>query len=189
MKSNRLFFLAVVNLLASVVFPVTPAFSQNHDNVIEWSKSPIGSNNERVAASLQLVRQIDGVEIEDIAVEGKSITVGKPFAAADDWLKTITFRVRNISGRRLVSVQITVVLPEMNNRSPDVVFCYGCALAEKERLMPGEVVELKMLGGEFYDWVRSRIAEQGSAFRISKAEIHHMYVTPTYRSPVVQWMC
>ena len=78
------------------------------------------------------------VEIEEIAVDGKSIIVGEPFAAADDWLKSLTVRVRNISGQRLVRVQITLVLPEMNAQSPDIVFCYGCAAAEKEKgLMPG----------------------------------------------------
>ena len=113
-------------------------------------------------------------------VNGKSITLGEPFAAADDWLKTFTVRVRNISGERLVSAQVTLVLPEMGLGSPDIVFCYGCAAAEKEKgFMPGEVVELKMLGGGFYDWVRSRIAEKGSVSRINKAEIQHMYVTPT----------
>jgi hypothetical protein len=56
--------------------------------------------------------------------------------------------------------------------------------------MPGEVVELKMLGGGFYDWVRSRIAEKGSISRINKAEIRNMYVTlpagPTWFSGCVK---
>lgn len=43
--------------------------------------------------------------------------------------------------------------------------------------MPGEVVELKMLGGGFYDWVRGRIEEKGEVSRINKAEIRNMYVT------------
>ncbi len=132
-----------------------------------------------MAANLQLFRQIDAAEIEDIAVDGKSITVGQPFAAGDDWLKTFTVRVRDISGQRLVSAQVTLVLPEMGVGSPDIVFCYGCAAVEKEKgFMPGEVVELKMPGGGFYDWVRSRIAGKGSVSRITKTEIHHMYVTP-----------
>jgi hypothetical protein len=72
----------------------------------------------------------------------------------------------------------TLVLPEMSFHSPDVVFCYGCEAAEKEKgVMPGEVVELKILGGDFYDWIKSRIAENGSESRISKAEIRNMYVT------------
>lgn len=179
MERNRHFSSAIFTLVGSVVFATTSVYSQTQYKVIEWSKSPIGSNNERLAADLQLSRQIDGVEIEDIAVGGKPITVGEPFAADEDWLKTISFRVRNISGQRLVRVQITVVLPEMSHGSPDIVFCYGCATAEKEKgLNAGEDVEFKMLDGGFYDWVRSRIAEKGNVSRITKAEIHHMYVTP-----------
>lgn len=191
MVSNRLFSFAVVNLLASLALTATPVCSQTQNRVIEWSKSPVGSNNETAAANLQLFRQIEAVEIEDFAVDGKSITVGKPFPAADDWLKTFTVRVRNISGQRLVRVQITLVLPEMSHGSPDIVFCYGCAAPEREKgFMPGEVLELKMLGGGFYDWIRSRIAEQGGVSRINKAEIHHMYVTmptgPTWFSGCVK---
>jgi hypothetical protein len=191
MVSNWIYSSAVVNLLASFVFTVTPVLSQAQNKVIEWSRSPIGSNNETAEANLQLSRQINGVEIEDIAVDGKSITVGVPFAAGDDWLKTLTVRLKNISGQRLVSAQITVVLPEMGSGSPDIVFCYGCAAPEKEKgFMPGEVVELKMPGGGFYDWVRSRIAEKGGVSRINKAEIHHMYVNlpagPTWFSGCIK---
>jgi hypothetical protein len=124
------------------------------------------------------MQQIDGVEIEDIVVAGKSQIVGEAFTADDHWLRTVTFRVRNVSGLKLVRIQITVVLLEMGNESPDVVFCYGCAPAEREKgIGPGEVVELKMLGGEFYDWLRSRIEEKGPLSRITTAEMHHMYVT------------
>jgi hypothetical protein len=178
MESNRLLSCAVATLLVSLVFTVTPLFSQTQNKVVEWSKSPIGSHNEKAAVGLQLFPQIDGVEIEDFTVAGKSITAGEPFAAGNDWLKSFTVRVKNISNQRLVKVQMTLVLPEMNFHSPDMVFCYGCAAAENEKgVMPGEVVELKMLGGDFYDWIKSRITEKGSVSRINRAEIRNMYVT------------
>jgi hypothetical protein len=86
---------------------------------------------------------------------------------------------------------MTVVLLEMTNESPDLTFCYGCAPAEKEKgVSPGEVVELKMLGGEFYDWVRSRIEEKGPLSRITRAEMRYMHVTrpngPTWFSGCVK---
>ncbi len=56
---------------------------------------------------------------------------------------------------------------------------YGCALAEKEKgIGPGEVVELRMLGGEFYDWLRSRIEEKGPLSGITRAEMRYMHITP-----------
>jgi hypothetical protein len=60
--SESTFFISLVNLLAPLVFTITPVFSQSQNKVVEWSKSPIGSQNETAAANLQLFRQIDGVE-------------------------------------------------------------------------------------------------------------------------------
>jgi hypothetical protein len=97
--------------------------------------------------------------------------------AGDDWLKTITVRVKNVSGERLVRVQLTVVLPEMGSIARHSALLRLCGSGKREGLLPGDVVELKMLGGGFYDWVKSRITESGSLSRISKVEIHHMYVT------------
>ena len=178
MKSKLSFCSDIVTLLLSLAFTVTPAFSQSQSKVVGWSKSPIGRNNEKTSGSLQLYPKIDGVEIEDFAVDAKSIIIGEPFSAGDDWLRSFSVRVRNISDQRLLKVQITLVLPEMDSESPDVVFCYGCAGAEKDKVvMPGEVVELKMLGGGFYYGIKSRISEKGSVSRINKAELRNMYVT------------
>jgi hypothetical protein len=174
---SQLFATAIVRSLALTLLAATPLISQTQTAVVEWSRHPIGSNKESVAPGLRLSRQIEGVEIEEILVGGQPITVGEPFSADDDWLKTLSLRVRNVSNQRLVAIQLTVVLPEMSNASPDVVYCYGCAAAEKQKgMMPGEEAELKILGGGFYDWVKGRSVEKGIS-RITKAEIHHMYAT------------
>jgi hypothetical protein len=170
---------ALVALLALVLLPANLVFSQSPSRTIQWAKSPIGSNKEKTGPSLQWLQQIDGVEIEDVTVAGKSQIIGESFIADNDWLRTLTFRVKNVSDLKLVRIQMTLVLLEMANESPDLAFCYGCAAAEKEKgISPGEVVELKMLGGEFYDWVRSRIEEKGPLSRITKAELRYIHVTP-----------
>lgn len=179
MESNRLFLSAFITVLASLLLTVTSASSQTSNKVIEWSKSPLGRSEDVVKGNTRSFRQIEGVEIEDIAVNGKSITISEPFPAPDDWLPTITFRVRNISSQRFDRIQITVVLQEMSNRSPAVPFCYGCDAIERSNgIQAGEVVELKMIGGEFPDWLKTRMAEAGLS-RINKAEVHHMYVNVT----------
>lgn len=170
-------FLPLMLTVVIYLFAALPCFAQT-PKVVEWSKSPIRGNQEKIAANLRLFRQIEDVEIEDLLVAGRSITIGEPFAAPDDWLKSFTVRVKNISDQPLVMVQITLVLPEMGAGSPDVVFCYGCAEAQKVKgITAGEVVELKMLGGDFYDWVMSRAAEKGLS-RINQAEIRTIWVTP-----------
>jgi hypothetical protein len=187
MRFDKLTSVVVINLLTSVLlFPT----SQTQIRVIEWSTSPVGSNSENVASSLKLFRQIDGVEIVEVAANGTPVSIREPFAAPDDWLKTLTFRVKNVSAEKLVSVQITLKAPEMGI-SPDIIYCYGCGKAQREKgIQPGEIVELTMPGGEYYDWVVSRINEKLTLAQISKAEIRHMFVGvpngPTWYSGCVK---
>ena len=143
---------------------------------------------------LKLLRQIDAVEIEDIKVANESVTIGQPITADDDWLKKISFRVKNVSDQKLISIQLTIVAPEMridpdmDVGSPQIIYCYGCENKEKEKgIAPGEEVELKMIADdEYYIWVKSRIAEKMTSGTVSVAEIHHFYVkipnSPTWYS-------
>jgi hypothetical protein len=185
-------FLSIA-ILVLLVFLSTAAavFSQTQTKVIEWAKSPIGSNGEAAQKDLQLFQQIDGVEIEEILVGGKSRFIGERFVADDDWLKAIIFRVKNLTDQRLVRLQITLVLPEMGAESPDIPFCFGCEEVEKAKgIKPGESVELKIVSGGFYAWLKSRMAEKGGVSRFTQGQIHHMFVTlptgPTWFSGCVK---
>jgi len=118
-----------------------------------------------------MLPQIDGIEIQGFAVGGKSITLGEPFAADDDWLRDFTVRVRNISQERLLSIQLDLHLSEMIV-SPQVVFCYPCTAADKGKsILPGEEVNLTMLPGAFYDWVKKQVATERSLAQITRADI------------------
>jgi hypothetical protein len=187
MRFEQPSIVTILSLLTSLLLFLTP---QTQTRVIEWSKSPVGSNNENVAPILQLFRQIEGVEIIEFASNGKPVSIGEPFAAPEDWLKKLTVRVRNISAEKLESVQITLKVPEIGV-SPDVIYCYGCGRAEREKgIQPGEIVELTMPGGEYYEWVVSRIEAKLPLSKISRAEIRHMYVgvpdRPTWYSGCVR---
>ena len=108
----------------------TFSLSQTQSKVIEWQLKPMGSNNERRSDGAQLFRILGRVQIEDIAV-GNSITIGQPFSAGDDWLKDLVIRVQNVSGQPVESIQVTLVLPQINPGSPDVVYCYGVRALRK----------------------------------------------------------
>ena len=137
----------------------------------------MGSNNERWTDGTQPFRILDRVEIESVTV-GKPITIGQAFTADDDWLRDIVIRVRNISGQQVSAIQATLVLPQIGPGSPDIVYCYGCAPAEKAKGIPaGEAVDLKMPAGGFYDFVKMRAGEKGGISQINKAEIRDMLVT------------
>jgi hypothetical protein len=136
--------------------------------VIEWQAKPMGSNNEKWTDGTQVFRVLEGVEIESVTV-GKSITIGEAFSADDDWLQSLVIRVRNTSGQRVAAIQVTLVLPRMGLGSPEVVYCYGCEPAEKEKgIAPGETVDLKIPRGGFYDFVKMRAAENGGIAQIGK---------------------
>jgi hypothetical protein len=137
----------------------------------------MGSNNERWTEGTQAFRMLDRVEIEKITA-GEPITIGQQFTAGDDWLQNLVIRVRNVSGQKVAAIQVTLILPQMGPGSPDVVYCYGCAPAEKAKgIADDEVVDLKMLGGGFYDFVKMRAAEKGGISQISKAQVRDMLVT------------
>ena len=163
--------------LCGVVYASSFAFPQTQTKLIEWQEKPMGSNNERRSDGAQVVRVLDQVEIENITV-GKPVVIGEAFAADDDWLKNLVIRVRNISGKQLSSIQVTLVLPQFGPGSPDVVYCYGCAPDEKAKgIANGEAVDLKMPDGGFYDFVKGRAVEKGGISQINKAQIWLMYVT------------
>lgn len=162
--------------LCLIVYAVSLALPQTQNKLIEWQAKPFGSNNERMAEA-QLFRVLDQVEIEKFTVK-KPITIGQEFSADDDWLQNLVIRVRNTSGKQFAAIQVTLILPQMGPGSPDVVYCYGCAPDEKAKgIAAGETVDLKMIGGGFYDFVKIRAAEKGGISQINKAQIRDMYVT------------
>jgi hypothetical protein len=113
------------------------------------------------------LKQFDTLQIEEILVEGKPITIGQPFTASGDWLNDITIRIKNISQQTFGTIQVTLVLPEIE-RGPYIPVCYGCAADQRGKgFGPGDEVELKTLRSEkFYSWVRKpRLPRRGRCLR------------------------
>jgi hypothetical protein len=174
---NQKIALATVKLLALVLFATCPAFSQSQTKVIEWMKNPFGNDTEKVE------RQLKQIEIQEVSVDGKSITLGVPFAADVDWIRRIGFRIRNISPQAVTSIQIHIYLPEFK-RAPYVDYCYGCARGARA-LMPGEEVTLS--APLFYDWARDVIAGQGGNISIiGRASIRDIQI---YRTDGTMFIC
>jgi hypothetical protein len=96
------------------------------------------------------------LEIVDINVAGKSITISQPFTADDNWLNTLTFKVRNISGKTIEHFGFGVTFPELqtdaNRGTPGFSVTYfgaesveaPAANAQKRPLMADEEVDLKI---------------------------------------------
>jgi hypothetical protein len=162
-------------IVAFVLYVSMPGFSQTSHKAIVWSNDPLSRYARSTTSEVQ--SQINDVEIQSVSVNGKSVTIGQPFDADEDWIKTITARVKNVSGERMATLQITFAFPEADPGSPEWIICYGCAKPEKEKgVMPGEIVELKGRD-DMYQWVRKSLSEKGSFARIGRAQIRTMFVT------------
>src|SRR4051812_22059793 len=61
------------------------------------------------------------LEIVEIKVEGKPVRLGETFSAGRDWFKTLVFRVKNISAKRVKTVVISFNVPELDKNESKVV--------------------------------------------------------------------
>jgi hypothetical protein len=163
-------------LIGFLLFSSSIARSQTPARFLVWATSPIGSNNEHAAPGLKLSRQITEVEIVEFLVEGKEINIGEAFSASDDFLRMMSFKVKNSSDRQMSRIQLTLIVPDEKHHSPQIIYCYGCNKEQGEKgIAPGKVVELTMPRGGLYDFVKTNLAEKGVTV-VQKVEISHMYV-------------
>jgi hypothetical protein len=114
------------------------AFGQQQYRVVDWQP-------------VRIMSEARVLEIVDIKVAGKAITIGQPFAANDDWLDTLTFRVKNISGKTIKLFGFGVAFPELNanGRIPGFSVVYGVDPAKSDSnsrkpLIADEEVDLKL---------------------------------------------
>jgi hypothetical protein len=173
-----------ITILAMVALSGTAALAQS--KLVVWPKEPgrrIRPGGQPGGQSNALA-QFDSFEIEDITVEEKSIIIGQPFVASDDWLNAITIRIKNVSQQKFRTIQMTLTLPEIKS-GPDIPLCYGCAIKERSVFAPGDEVELKTLqSSKFYDWVKLSISEKTSLSSITTAQI---YLTTAILSDGTSW--
>ena len=131
---QRMMYAAIITL--SLAFIVS---GQQQDRVVDWQPILIKS-------------QAKVLELVDLKVEGKSITIGDFFTANEAWLNTLTFRVRNISGKTIEHLGFGVGFPEINANGRTPMFSityYGAestkgVASERKLLMPDEEVDLKL---------------------------------------------
>ena len=111
---------------------------QGQDRVVDWQPVIIES-------------EAKVLEIVDIKVAGESIKIGHFFNANEAWLNTLTFRIRNISGKTIQYFGFGVAFPEIdaNGRTPMFSITYGAestkgVASARQLLMPDDQVDLKL---------------------------------------------
>src|SRR5262245_14118854 len=91
------------------------------------------------------------LELVDTKVAGASITIGQLFTADETWLNTLTFTVRNISGKTIKNFGFGIGFPELGSDRgmPGFSLTYGVKSLKdgakaQEDLRPDEQVDLKL---------------------------------------------
>lgn len=172
----RAIFLSVLVGLWSLIFTAAGA-AQTHQKVLLWSDHPTGSHNEQTRAPNQIFKQLDAIEIQSINVGGKSIAIGEPFSADEDWLQDLTFRVKNVSDKELMGIQITLILPELK-KPIQVPYVNGCRHDKNQPcITPGVEVEIRIPAIKLYDWVKSVVATETELRKITKATVYTVIVS------------
>ncbi len=175
MKSQHHCSRLLIGLLGVGLLTVTSVFSQSKNRIVQWSDPPISDRNTRSSGDTQILAQIEALEINDITVGGKSITIGQFFAADDEWLKSLTVRVKNVSSQSISRAQLNLFLPEIMPGGPLVTLCYGCGdVGKGQSIKPGDEVEMKLV---FYSWLTDQINSKSRLSMITTAEIHDIIVT------------
>ena len=157
------------------LFSATSVFSQPKNRVVQWPEMNFTPVNTRASGYSQDLAKMEALEIIDIAVGGKSITIGQSFAADDEWLKNLTVRVKNVSDLNISSVQMDLFLPEIMPGGPLVTLGFGCGgVGKGQSILSGEEVELKLV---LYSWLLDQINRKSSLSMITKAEIQEFVYT------------
>ena len=113
---------------------------QQREKIVDWHPFRVGSDAKVL-------------EIVDVKVDGESITMGSPFTADEDWLDTLTFRVRNVSGKVIDNFAFGVAFPELAINSdgpgaPGFTIGYGGEFPRNagrgKVVLPDEEVDLKL---------------------------------------------
>lgn len=116
-----------------------PVTGLETDRVVDWHP-------------VHIMTETKVLEIVDVKVAGESITIGQPFAADDDWLETLTFRVRNVSGKTITLFGFGIAFPELSASSvgaPGFSISFNAETARRDAgapkpLMANEEVDLKL---------------------------------------------
>lgn len=156
---------------------VASATGQTQQKVLQWSDHPAGSHHERTTAPNQIFKQLEVIEIQSITLGGKSIAIGESFSGDEDWLRDLTFRVKNVSDKDLMGIQITLILPELK-KPPQIPYVSGCRHDKNQPcIRPGDELEIKIPAIKLYDWVKDVVASETELRKITKATIYTVIVS------------
>jgi hypothetical protein len=118
------------------------------------------------------------VEFSEIRVSQKGIEPGKAFDESDDWLNKVFLKVKNVSDKPIVFLEITLDFPE--TRATGSVMSYRVVLGQMPGsrfpqkhdpifMMPGDTLEIPL--DKHYDRIKTFVERRHQIREIRKAEL------------------
>jgi hypothetical protein len=153
-------------------------YGQTRERVVDWDLRGLPGNHIKGEDTGLVPSEIEALELLGITIEGQSITLGQPFTAGENWLRTLTVRVKNISGKPIKSIRFSFRLPEAKYKegTMGLTLEYGKELStggsygEQKLIMPNEEIDL-VRDAQHSDSVQKWLAEKSGVRDLSKALI------------------
>jgi hypothetical protein len=140
-------------------------------------------SQETVRTLEKIPRSNEPVEIE-AKVGTKSIRLGQGFMANNDWLSDLSFKVKNISAKPIVRVELELQFPEVlfNNATFVLPIPYGeipgladSGPKEQGTVEPNETLEMAV-GSRTYGEIKRILADKGPAFGVTKVRLQILMI-------------
>lgn len=77
---------------------------------------------EKVLERGNLIYAADPVKITEVKSAGKAVKLNEKFAGGDDWLKGTALRLKNISSKEIVHIQLDFDFPETGDAGPAMAY-------------------------------------------------------------------
>jgi hypothetical protein len=118
-----------------------------------FAKSKLLLRQEQERAIGKLSWRNEPIEIVKVKIKGKDIELGRKFLEGDDWLKGLTVAVKNVSGKPISRIELSLSFPRAEGTSDDVptysvAIIYGRDPAEagtQKQVASGESVSINLL--------------------------------------------
>jgi hypothetical protein len=121
------------------------------------------------------------VVVVAVKVKGEPVVPGRPFAAGDDWLLGLTFRLKNVSDRPISYVEIGLRFPAAAGHKAESVHivgpvAYGCypgypcrpdVSGSSKEILPGETRDVGLRGPES---LMAALSQVGALLPVQSAE-------------------
>ena len=119
---------------AFIIIILSPllAYSQvQQERIIDWHPRTLPGSFVKGEDGKQIPTTIGALEILEIKVNDKTVKLGQAFSAGGEWLKNLTIKVKNTSGKPISSIRMHFTLPEAKYGEGTMSFSleYGKALS------------------------------------------------------------